>query len=63
LLSTPLETSTPQGFKPDTTSPTFSGLRPPAMMTGYFAAALRAVSQVKTFPVPPYFFSTKVSSR
>jgi hypothetical protein len=61
--STPEETSTPKGFSAATAVPTFTGVRPPATMTGAQAGSARKASHAKAAPVPPAMPRTNVSSR
>ena len=52
--STPLETSIPYGCTVATARATLAGFRPPARMMGPYCLAIRAASQLKVRPVPPY---------
>src|SRR4030095_16439485 len=52
-LSTPDDTSIPEGLARLIASPTFSGVRPPARITGRRLAAVAARPQSTVLPVPP----------
>src|SRR5690242_8611892 len=64
--STPEETSTPQGWRIRMASFTFSGVRPPAIITLDLELILRTIGtllfQSKALPVPPGSFGVVESN-
>src|SRR5579859_6607901 len=55
FVSTPLLTSTPQGYTWRIAALTFSGVRPPASRIGISCATVRASVQSWVWPVPPHW--------
>src|SRR5581483_2076620 len=62
-VSTPLATSTAQGWTVRMASATLSGVRPPASHTGISLAIPAATPQSKTWPVPPRALASALSRR